>query len=259
MEYEMEAYAYEYNSYWEFKRFIDNDEELNQSWGIDEPCLGFRNLTSPDGAQSSGSAAVDKSVTNERNRRQKLNDSICRLRSIVPRISKMDKASTIKDAIDYVEELQEEERQLEAEIAEIQSKRAPESCSRNDCTNCLSYPSLAPGTCNLPPTPIELLEFTVQEIGEGNYLISMTCNKKNGTMSSICEVIDYIDLKIITSNITTVSGSIMFTLTVQAEELTSSQLREKIESGISMINRLIKKALKSIILDFSSSIINDVN
>ncbi|XP_078176473.1 transcription factor bHLH35-like isoform X2 [Carex rostrata] len=232
MEDEMEAY--EYNSYWEFKRFIDN-EELNQSWGIDEPYLGFSNLTSPDGAQSSG-AAVDKSVTNERNRRKKLNDSICRLRSIVPRISKMDKASTIKDAIEYVQELQEQEKQLKAEIAEIQSKRAPESSSRVDCTNCLSYPSLEPETCNLPP--IELFEFNVQEIGEGNYIISMTCNKKNGAMSSICEVIDYIDLKIITSNVTTVSGSIMFTLTVQAEELTSSQLREKIESGISMINRL---------------------
>lgn len=59
------------------------------------------------------------------------------------------------------------------------------------------------------------MQFNVQEIGEGNYIISMTCNKKNGAMSSICEVIDYIDLKIITSNVTTVSGSIMFTLTVQ--------------------------------------------
>lgn len=74
----------------------------------------------------------------------------------------MDKASTIKDAIEYVQELQEQEKQLEAEIAEIQSKRAPESSSRNDCTNCLSYPSLEPGTCNLPP--IELFEVPILKL-----------------------------------------------------------------------------------------------
>ncbi|KAJ4754699.1 basic helix-loop-helix (bHLH) DNA-binding superfamily protein [Rhynchospora pubera] len=192
-------------------------------------------LTSPDGAESSG-AVVNKTVENERNRRKKMNDSICRLRSIVPRISKMDKASTIRDAIDYVQELQEQERQLEGEIAEIQSQRASEISSSYEYNNCVNYPSLSPQTWNLPP--IELLELNVQEIGDGNYIISMTCNKKNCAMSSMCEVIDYIDLKIMTSNITAVSGHIMFTLTVKAEELTSLQLREKIETGIFMINGL---------------------
>ncbi|KAJ4816118.1 basic helix-loop-helix (bHLH) DNA-binding superfamily protein [Rhynchospora pubera] len=232
MEDEMEAY--QYNSYWETKRFLDN-EELNQSWGINEACVDLGSLISPDRAESSG-AVVNKTVENERNRRKKMNDSICRLRSIVPRISKMDKASTIRDAIDYVQELQEQERQLEGEIAEIQSQRASEISSSYEYNNCVNYPSLSPQTWNLPP--IELLELNVKEIGDGNYIISMTCNKKNGAMSSMCEVIDYIDLKIMTSNITAVSGHIMFTLTVKAEELTSLQLREKIETGIFMINGL---------------------
>lgn len=68
----------------------------------------------------------------------------------------MDKASTIKDAIDYVQELQEQERQLEAEIADMRSKGTSESSSHNGCNNCLTYPSLSPETWMLPP--IELLE-----------------------------------------------------------------------------------------------------
>jgi hypothetical protein len=59
------------------------------------------------------------------------------------------------------------------------------------------------------------MQLNVKEIGAGNYLIRMTCTKNNGAMSSVCEVLDYLNLKIITSNITAVSGSIMFTLTVQ--------------------------------------------
>lgn len=63
------------------------------------------------------------------------------------------------------------------------------------------------------------MQLNVQEIGAGNYLISMSCNKKNGAMSSVCEVFDHLDLKIVTSNITTVAGRIMFTLTVQVINL----------------------------------------
>ncbi|KAJ3696253.1 hypothetical protein LUZ60_001630 [Juncus effusus] len=154
MEDEMDVY--QYNSYWETKRFLDN-EELDHSSGLNEAMFGYGNTSSPDevGGESSGPVNAAKAITNERNRRKKMNDSICNLRSTVPNITKMDKASTIKDAISYVLKLQEEERQLQAEIDEIRSKKASNHFLNNEY-NCSSYSSFSPETWNFPP--VELLE-----------------------------------------------------------------------------------------------------
>ncbi|KAJ3695139.1 hypothetical protein LUZ60_000516 [Juncus effusus] len=234
MEDEMDVY--QYNTYWETKRFLDN-EELNHSWGINEALFGCVNTRSPNetGVESSGQVNAAKAIANEKNRRMKMNDSICNLRSTVPNITKMDKASTIKDAINYIQELQEQERQLQAEIDEIRSKKASSHFLNNEY-NCTSYSSFSPETWKFPR--VELHELEVYEIGAGTYIISMTCTKKSGSMMSLCEVIESIDLRIITSNITTVSGSILYTLTVQTDGMSSLQLKGKIENNISLMNAL---------------------
>ncbi|XP_074268290.1 transcription factor MTB3-like [Silene latifolia] len=54
-------------------------------------------------------------VVAERQRREKLNQRFYALRSVVPRISKMDKASLLGDAISYITEMQTKLKVLEAE------------------------------------------------------------------------------------------------------------------------------------------------
>eukprot|EP00252_Welwitschia_mirabilis_P012516 TRINITY_DN27610_c0_g1_i1.p1 TRINITY_DN27610_c0_g1~~TRINITY_DN27610_c0_g1_i1.p1 ORF type:complete len:278 (-),score=59.50 TRINITY_DN27610_c0_g1_i1:394-1185(-) len=61
--------------------------------------------------------ASSRNLVSERKRRGRLNTSIYALRAAVPTISKMDKASTVRDAIRYIQELQRQIQHLESQIS----------------------------------------------------------------------------------------------------------------------------------------------
>lgn len=217
-------------------------EELDSSWGLEEAALSsYYDSSSPEGAQSS--LAASKNIVSERNRRKKLNDRLFALRAVVPKISKMDKASIIKDAIDYIQELHEQERRIQADLIQLESGKLKKNAvfdldqeiptlsrlkkKRIDH----SYDSRRSTTSS-----IEDLELSVSYIGEKTVVVSLTCSKRTETMVKLCEVFETLKLKIIAANITCFSGRILKTVFVQADEEEKDHLKRAIESAIATLN-----------------------
>ncbi|XP_027065578.1 transcription factor bHLH35-like isoform X2 [Coffea arabica] len=193
--------------------------------------------SSPDGAQSS---AASKNIESERKRRQKLTETLHALRAVVPNISKMDKASIIKDAIDYIQELHNQERVIQAEISELESKRSI-FLDFDEEISCNSKPkrSRFEQTCDSAESrssPIEVLELRVSHMGEKTIVVSLTCSKRTDTMVKICEVFESLNLKIITANIIAFSGSVLKTLFLEANEEETDVVKIKIQTAIAALN-----------------------
>ncbi|CAN8230001.1 unnamed protein product [Cochlearia groenlandica] len=254
----MENLEDEYNNYWETTMFFHNQELDFDSWPMEEAFSGSGDSSSPEGAETSPPES-SKNVVSERNRRQKLNHRLFALRSVVPNISKLDKASTIKDSIDYIQELINQEKKLKTEIKELESRSIllENSIGDNNYVNNfkenqqqdLSNTNLqrskkfkhsiesSSNTRVYNHSPIEVLEMKVTWMGEKTIVVSITCSKKRETMLQLSKVLESLNLNILTSNFSSFSSSrLSTTLFLQADEEESRVIETKIKTAIATYN-----------------------
>ncbi|ANM67229.1 Myc-type basic helix-loop-helix (bHLH) domain [Arabidopsis suecica] len=220
----MEDLDHEYKNYWETTMFFQNQELEFDSWPMEEAFSGSGESSSPDGAATS--PASSKNVVSERNRRQKLNQRLFALRSVVPNISKLDKASVIKDSIDYMQELIDQEKTLEAEIRELESR----STLLENPFKQMDY------STRVQHYPIEVLEMKVTWMGEKTVVVCITCSKKRETMVQLCKVLESLNLNILTTNFSSFTSRLSTTLFLQADEEESSAVEAKIQMAIAAYN-----------------------
>ncbi|XP_047149366.1 transcription factor bHLH35-like [Vigna umbellata] len=237
----MENIGEEYKHYWETTMFLQT-QELDSNWGFEEAFSGYYDSSSPDGAASS---AASKNIVSERNRRKKLNERLFALRSVVPNISKMDKASIIKDAIDYIQHLHEQEKIIQAEIMNLESGMPNKSSSSYDFEQeqlPVVLRSKKKRTEQIYDSvisrnsPIEVLDLSVTYMGEKIAVVSLTCSKRTDTMVKLCEVFESLKLKIITANITSFSGRLLKTVFIEANGEDKYHLEIKIQTAIAALN-----------------------
>ncbi|KAH6756415.1 basic helix-loop-helix DNA-binding superfamily protein [Perilla frutescens var. hirtella] len=218
----MENMDDDYTKYWETNMFLQS-EELDSYF--DEALSVYYDSSSPDGMQSSSPAS--KNIVSERNRRKKLNERLYALRAVVPNITKMDKASIIRDAIEYIKSLQDEERRIQAEISNLESNT--EFCEMDQETT--TFSSKPKRSRMEKPSPIEVVEFRVSNMGENVVVVSLACSKRRDTMIRLCEAFESLNLKIITCSINVFAGRLFKTVFLEGDE-ENDVLRVKIEAAI---------------------------
>jgi hypothetical protein len=154
----------------------------------------------------------------------------------------MDKASIIKDAIEYIQQLQAEERRVLQELeaaagAQQMDKAAYEYEYEYDEGVLLQAervkkpkraPSIAPASA-----PVEVLELRVSEVGERVLVVSVTCGKGRDAVARVCRAVEELRLRVITASITSVAGCLMHTIFVEVE----------LSSTLLLIARLLRSAV----------------
>ncbi|XP_047973782.1 transcription factor FER-LIKE IRON DEFICIENCY-INDUCED TRANSCRIPTION FACTOR isoform X2 [Salvia hispanica] len=92
------------------------DEEEEYLMDDQDESSGGSGVTTVPGARG-GKADRSKTLVSERRRRGRMKEKLYALRSLVPNITKMDKASIVGDAVLYVQDLQNQAKKMKAEIA----------------------------------------------------------------------------------------------------------------------------------------------
>ncbi|KAK1605832.1 hypothetical protein QYE76_029505 [Lolium multiflorum] len=183
----------------------------------------YDDSSSPEGTNPCLTRAA-KNIVLERDRRKKLNERLCSLRGVVPNITKMDKASIIQDAIAYIQELQEQERHMLAQISDLESAACTDLVIKAEEDAEGSPPlkkmrraasSISGAVFSLATQRVEILEMELTEVGENLAMLSVKHNKMRDATATVCRALESLCLEVITANITTIAGGIIHTMLVK--------------------------------------------
>nr|XP_043611894.1 transcription factor FER-LIKE IRON DEFICIENCY-INDUCED TRANSCRIPTION FACTOR-like [Erigeron canadensis] len=186
----------------------EEDVKVSEEFDDDDSSETVTNGNSDTrGRKKGGGAKGDRTRTliSERKRRSGMKEKLYALRSLVPNITKMDKASIVGDAARYIQDLQAQARNLRVEIATI------EEASKNNKV-ISSQNSKKYRVSNSIAIVKKISKFDMFEVEEKGYYVRLVCNKGRGVAVSLHKALESItSFKVQSSNLSTVGDNFVLT------------------------------------------------
>ncbi|CAH1414975.1 unnamed protein product [Lactuca virosa] len=163
----------------------------------------------------------------ERNRRNRIKDGLFALRALVPKISKMDRASIVGDAIEYIKELQKKVLELEDELKGLEEDDL--KSHEDEVEVCKQKRANQPSPVTKGHTKTEV-KVEVHQIGAKEFLVKIVCGKKRGECLRTMEIVDSLRLEVVDIHVTTCNGQVLNILKVEVKgkEVAAENLKDSL-------------------------------
>ncbi|KAL5710502.1 glucuronokinase [Ranunculus cassubicifolius] len=184
-----------------------------------------------------GKKHQSKNLVAERKRRKKLNDRLYALRALVPNISKMDRASILGDAIDFVKELLKKVKDLQDELDEPLDENgdkkgvSPGAKSEQDeslegskfgitdqGTRCSSTKQTQDFMTAEEKIPQMEPQVEVTKIDDKEFFLKVFCEHKQGGFVRLMEAMSSLGLEVTNANVFRVETLVMNVFKVQKRD-----------------------------------------
>ncbi|KAI3800327.1 hypothetical protein L1987_28416 [Smallanthus sonchifolius] len=160
-----------------------------------------------------------KNLKAERKRREKLKSWMLELRSVVPKITNMNKETIITDANDYIKELKTSVTNLSNELLEMEAQMEKEPS--------FDIIQIHPVE-NMKKWGIES-EVTVTCIDENKLWMKIVFEKKIGGFTKLIEAMSLLGIELIDTNVSTTKGAVLVTSCIEGthgKTLVAEQVQE---------------------------------
>ncbi|KAJ0098918.1 hypothetical protein Patl1_22265 [Pistacia atlantica] len=163
------------------------------------------NFSSPVNKRRARKGPQYENLVVERKRRKKLNDRLYAFRALVPKISKMDKASILGDAIDFIKELLKEIKELQDELEEHSNDEgSPENstASMNVNHNIVKPKIFSQTTTSGNDSTLPKVQVEVAPLDGSEFFVKVFCEHKLGGFVKLMEALNSLGLEVTNANIT---------------------------------------------------------
>ena len=141
-----------------------------------------------------------KTIVSERKRRVRMKERLYELRSLVPNITKMDKASIIADAVVYVRNLQAHAGKLKEEVVALEARpRSPPAGAGHEQQRLRSGGRAAARRlqdrggddgAGRRGHGAAVTRVGVAQVGDGRFFVTVECERRDGVAAPLCAAVE---------------------------------------------------------------------